>query len=79
MSYLLSHNIRYYDDAACILRKMFLDEKAPHISSTIPANLPWKISEPVQPPDAVRGRERGTVGIPAQSEELRCVIAVIRQ
>lgn len=69
---------KYYDDAACILRKMFLDEKAPHISSTIPANLPWKISEPVQPSDAAGGRERRTVGIPAQSEELRCVIAVIR-
>lgn len=69
---------KYYDDAACILRKMFLDEKAPHISSTIPANLPWKISEPVQLSDDVRGRERGTVGISRQSEELRCVIAVIR-
>jgi inositol hexakisphosphate/diphosphoinositol-pentakisphosphate kinase len=78
MSY-LSHHVRYYDDAACILRKMFLDEKAPHISSTIPANLPWKISEPAQPPDVVRGRERRTVRIPTQSEELRCVIAVIRQ
>uniref|UniRef100_A0A0E0N389 Inositol hexakisphosphate and diphosphoinositol-pentakisphosphate kinase n=1 Tax=Oryza rufipogon TaxID=4529 RepID=A0A0E0N389_ORYRU len=69
---------KYYDDAACILRKMFLDDKAPHISSTIPANLPWKVSEPVQPFDAVRDRERGTVGISRQSEELRCVIAVIR-
>uniref|UniRef100_A0A0E0C8G6 Inositol hexakisphosphate and diphosphoinositol-pentakisphosphate kinase n=1 Tax=Oryza meridionalis TaxID=40149 RepID=A0A0E0C8G6_9ORYZ len=69
---------KYYDDAACILRKMFLDDKAPHISSTIPANLPWKVSEPVQPFDAVRNRERGTVGISRQSEELRCVIAVIR-
>ena len=78
MSY-LSHNARCYDDVACILRKMFLDEKSPHISSTIPANLPWKICEPAQPPDTVRGRERRTVGIPMQSEELRCVIAVIRQ
>ncbi|CAM0883363.1 unnamed protein product [Alopecurus aequalis] len=69
---------KYYDDAACILRKMFLDEKAPHISSTIPANLPWKITEPAQPPDVVRGHERRTVGTPTQSEELRCVIAVIR-
>ncbi|XP_062207057.1 inositol hexakisphosphate and diphosphoinositol-pentakisphosphate kinase VIP1-like isoform X3 [Phragmites australis] len=69
---------KYYDDAACILRKMFLYEKAPHISSTIPTSLPWKISEPAQPSVAVRGRERGTVGISRQSEELRCVIAVIR-
>ncbi|OQU87660.1 hypothetical protein SORBI_3003G315166 [Sorghum bicolor] len=69
---------KYYDDAACILRKIFLDEKAPHIPSTIPTSLPWKISEPVQPSDAVRCRERGTVGISRPSEELRCVIAVIR-
>ncbi|PAN28180.1 hypothetical protein PAHAL_5G136600 [Panicum hallii] len=69
---------KYYDDAACILRKMFLDEKAPHISSTIPASLPWKISEPAQQSEAVRFRERGTVGISRPSEELRCVIAVIR-
>ncbi|VAH64694.1 unnamed protein product [Triticum turgidum subsp. durum] len=68
---------KYYDDAACILRKMFLDEKAPHIY-TIPAHLPWRISEPAQPSDAVRNRKLGTVGIPTQSEELRCVIAVIR-
>ncbi|CAD6236525.1 unnamed protein product [Miscanthus lutarioriparius] len=70
--------LRYYDDDACILRKIFLDEKAPHIPSTIPTSLPWKISEPVQPSDAVRCRERGTVGISRPSEELRCVIAVIR-
>ncbi|CAD6229623.1 unnamed protein product [Miscanthus lutarioriparius] len=69
---------KYYDDAACILRKIFLDEKAPHIPSTIPTSLPWKISEPVQPSDAVRCHERGTVGISRPSEELRCVIAVIR-
>ncbi|CAO2178027.1 unnamed protein product [Urochloa humidicola] len=68
---------KYYDDAACILRKMFLDEKAPHISSTIPTSLPWKISEPAQPSDSVRYHERGT-GISRPSEELRCVIAVIR-
>ncbi|RLM93078.1 hypothetical protein C2845_PM08G27330 [Panicum miliaceum] len=70
--------LRYYDAAACILRKMFLDEKAPHISSTIPTSLPWKISEPAQQSEAVRFRERGTVGISRPSEELRCVIALIR-
>ncbi|KAF8766151.1 hypothetical protein HU200_007649 [Digitaria exilis] len=69
---------KYYDDAACILRKMFLDEKAPHISSTIPTSLPWKVSEATQPSDLVRCHERGTVGISRPSEELRCVIAVIR-
>ncbi|ONM37409.1 Phosphoglycerate mutase-like family protein [Zea mays] len=68
----------YYDDAACILRKIFLDEKAPHIPSTIPTNLPWKISEPAQASDTARCRERVTVGLSRPSEELRCVIAVIR-
>ncbi|KAK3162111.1 hypothetical protein QOZ80_1BG0085640 [Eleusine coracana subsp. coracana] len=69
---------KYYDDAACILRKMFLDEKAPHISYTIPTSLPWKISEPVQPSNPLRCHKRTTVGISRHSEELRCVIAVIR-
>ncbi|KAL0760318.1 hypothetical protein Bca101_076468 [Brassica carinata] len=32
----------YYDDAACVLRKMCLDPKAPHLSSTLPPTLPWK-------------------------------------
>ncbi|TVU34900.1 hypothetical protein EJB05_16756 [Eragrostis curvula] len=66
---------KYYDDAACILRKMFLDEKAPHISSTIPTSLPWKVNERTQPSNPVRGHERSTVGISRHSEELRCVIA----
>ncbi|KAG5407429.1 hypothetical protein IGI04_005093 [Brassica rapa subsp. trilocularis] len=35
--------LRYYDDdAACVLRKMCLDAKAPHLSSTLPPTLPWK-------------------------------------
>ncbi|KAG5385103.1 hypothetical protein IGI04_036573 [Brassica rapa subsp. trilocularis] len=40
----ISHLIllRYYDDAACMLRKMCLDAKAPHLSSTLPPTLPWK-------------------------------------
>ncbi|KAG5414955.1 hypothetical protein IGI04_002522 [Brassica rapa subsp. trilocularis] len=28
--------LRYYDDAACMLRKMCLDANAPHLSSTLP-------------------------------------------
>ncbi|GFZ15466.1 phosphoglycerate mutase-like family protein [Actinidia rufa] len=39
----------YYDDDACILRKTFLDAKAPHLSSTILPTLPWNINEQVQP------------------------------
>ncbi|CAG7862212.1 unnamed protein product, partial [Brassica rapa] len=30
----------YYDDAACVLRKMCLDANAPHLSSTLPPTLP---------------------------------------
>ncbi|CAF2099365.1 unnamed protein product [Brassica napus] len=39
----------YYDDAACMLRKMCLDAKAPHLSSTLPPTLPWKFNKHVQP------------------------------
>ncbi|RLN40623.1 inositol hexakisphosphate and diphosphoinositol-pentakisphosphate kinase 2-like isoform X2 [Panicum miliaceum] len=67
----------YYDDAACILRKIFLDAKAPHLSSTIPPNLPWK-SEPVQPTEGLTRQGSGIIGTFGQSEELRCVIVVIR-
>ncbi|KAG5375191.1 hypothetical protein IGI04_039787 [Brassica rapa subsp. trilocularis] len=34
--------LRYYDDAACVLRKMCFDAKASHLSSTLPSTLPWK-------------------------------------
>lgn len=70
---------RYYDDAACVLRKMFLDAKAPHLSSTIPPILPWKVNEPVQQSEGLTRQGSGIIGTFGQSEELRCVIAVIRQ
>ncbi|CAN7106729.1 unnamed protein product [Brassica rapa subsp. narinosa] len=65
--------LRYYDDVACVLRKMCLDAKAPHLSSTLPPTLPWKFNKHVQPNKGLtrQGNEN--------SEELRCVIAVIRQ
>ncbi|KAF3771814.1 Inositol hexakisphosphate and diphosphoinositol-pentakisphosphate kinase [Nymphaea thermarum] len=69
---------RYYDDAACVLRKMFLDAKAPHLSSTIPPTLPWKVNEPLQPSEGLTRQGSGIIGTFGQSEELRCVIAVIR-
>ncbi|XP_020092340.1 inositol hexakisphosphate and diphosphoinositol-pentakisphosphate kinase 2-like [Ananas comosus] len=69
---------KYYDDAACILRKMFLDAKAPHLSSTIPPSLPWKCNEPVQPSEGLTRQGSGIIGTFGQSEELRCVIAIIR-
>ncbi|GJN23698.1 hypothetical protein PR202_gb11367 [Eleusine coracana subsp. coracana] len=70
--------LRYYDDAACILRKIFLDAKAPHLSSTIPPSLPWKSNEPVQPTEGLTRQGSGIIGTFGQSEELRCVIVVIR-
>ncbi|XP_068652019.1 inositol hexakisphosphate and diphosphoinositol-pentakisphosphate kinase VIP2-like isoform X2 [Aristolochia californica] len=69
---------KYYDDAACVLRKMLLDAKAPHLSSTIPPILPWKVSEPVQASEGLTRQGSGIIGTFGQSEELRCVIAVIR-
>ncbi|CAL9773385.1 unnamed protein product [Musa acuminata subsp. burmannicoides] len=69
---------KYYDDAACLLRKIILDAKAPHLSSTIPPNLPWKVNEPVQPSDGLTRQGSGIIGTFGQSEELRCVIAIIR-
>ncbi|KAG0481364.1 hypothetical protein HPP92_012222 [Vanilla planifolia] len=69
---------KYYDDAACVLRKMFIDAKAPHLSSTIPPILPWKINEPSQPSEGLARQGSGIIGTFGQLEELRCVIAVIR-
>lgn len=72
-------NYRYYDDAACVLRKMFIDAKAPHLSSTIPPTLPWKVNEPIPSSEGLTRQGSGIIGTFGQSEELRCVIAVIRQ
>ncbi|CAN7099570.1 unnamed protein product [Brassica rapa subsp. narinosa] len=62
----------YYDDAACVLRKMCLDTKAPHLSSTLPPTLPWKFNKHVQPNKGLTRQGNGN------SEELLCVIDVIR-
>ncbi|XP_071916557.1 inositol hexakisphosphate and diphosphoinositol-pentakisphosphate kinase VIP2-like isoform X5 [Coffea arabica] len=75
----VKNSYKYYDDAACVLRKMFLDAKAPHLSTTIPPTLPWKVNEPVQPSEGLTRQGSGIIGKFGQSEELRCVIAVIRQ
>ncbi|KAH7283712.1 hypothetical protein KP509_34G020400 [Ceratopteris richardii] len=73
----VKNSYKYYDDAACVLRKLLLEAKAPHLSSTLPPCLPWKCTEPVN----VEIRRQGssvTSGTFGQSEELRCVIAVLR-
>ncbi|KAL3525968.1 hypothetical protein ACH5RR_014340 [Cinchona calisaya] len=74
----VKNSYKYYDDAACVLRKIFLDAKAPHLSTTIPPTLPWKVNEPVQPSEGLTRQGSGIIGKFGQSEELRCVIAVIR-
>lgn len=74
----VKNSYKYYDDAACVLRKIFLDAKAPHLSSTIPPTLPWKVNEPVQPSEGLTRQGSGIIGTFGQSEELRCVIAIIR-
>ncbi|VFQ73571.1 unnamed protein product [Cuscuta campestris] len=74
----VKNSYKYYDDAACVLRKLFLDAKAPHLSSIIPPTLPWKVNEPVQPSEVLTRQGSGLMGTFGQSEELRCVIAVIR-
>ncbi|XP_022553417.2 inositol hexakisphosphate and diphosphoinositol-pentakisphosphate kinase VIP1-like [Brassica napus] len=51
---------------------MCLDAKAPHLSSTLPPTLPWKFNKPVQPNKGLTRQGNG------HSEELHCVIVVIR-
>ncbi|KAF4390701.1 hypothetical protein G4B88_015591 [Cannabis sativa] len=74
----VKNSYKYYDDAACVLRKMFLDAKAPHLSSVIPPTLPWKSNEPSQASEGLTRQGSGIIGTFGQSEELRCVIAIIR-
>ncbi|KAD7479515.1 hypothetical protein E3N88_02651 [Mikania micrantha] len=74
----VKNSYKYYDDAACVLRKMFLDAKAPHLSTKIPPVLPWKVNEPAQPCEGLTRQGSGIIGSFGQSEELRCVIAIIR-
>ncbi|XP_035839222.1 inositol hexakisphosphate and diphosphoinositol-pentakisphosphate kinase VIP2 isoform X3 [Helianthus annuus] len=74
----VKNSYKYYDDAACVLRKLFLDAKAPHLSTTIPPVLPWKVNEPAQPCEGLTRQGSGIIGSFGQSEELRCVIAIIR-
>ncbi|KVH96841.1 Histidine phosphatase superfamily, clade-2 [Cynara cardunculus var. scolymus] len=74
----VKNSYKYYDDVACVLRKMFLDAKAPHLSTTIPPILPWKVNEPAQTFEGLRRQGSGIIGSFGQAEELRCVIAIIR-
>lgn len=71
---------RYYDDAACVLRTMFLEAKAPHLSSQLPPRLPWSTdAAQASLDDGISRQGSNITGTFGQSEELRCVIAVLRQ
>ena len=73
--------IRYYDDAACVLRTMFLEARAPQLNVKLSC-LPWsKIEQPLEPEDNGISRQESTAltGTFGQAEELRCVIAILRQ
>ena len=67
-------NYRYYDDAACVLRKMFLDAKAPHLSTAIPPILPWKVNEPSQPSEGLTRQGSGIIGSFGQAEKRRYAV-----
>lgn len=77
-------NSRYYDDAASVLRLMLLKAKAPHLMLTRPppsllqsnSQLPKKMGDDGALKQAQPTSNGGTFG---KSEELRCVIAVLRQ
>lgn len=58
---------------------MFLDAKAPHLSSAIPPILPWKVNEPSPTSEGLTRQGSGIIGTFGQAEELRCVIAIVRQ
>ncbi|XP_047333247.1 inositol hexakisphosphate and diphosphoinositol-pentakisphosphate kinase VIP2-like isoform X2 [Impatiens glandulifera] len=73
----VKNSYKYYDDAACVLRKIFLDAKAPHLAAKIPPTLPWNANEPAQT-DGLTRQGSGVIGKFGQSEELHCVIAIIR-
>ncbi|KAM7268712.1 hypothetical protein ACFE04_010878 [Oxalis oulophora] len=74
----VKNSYKYYDDAACVLRKLFLDAKAPHLSSAIPPTLPWKLKEPVQSSEGLTRQGSGIIDTFGQAEELHSVIAIIR-
>ncbi|XP_047149880.1 inositol hexakisphosphate and diphosphoinositol-pentakisphosphate kinase VIP1-like isoform X2 [Vigna umbellata] len=73
----VKNSYKYYDDSACVLRKMLLDAKAPHLSSVVPPTLPWKVNELTQPSEPLTREPltrqgSGISGTFGQSEELRC-------
>jgi inositol hexakisphosphate/diphosphoinositol-pentakisphosphate kinase len=77
----VKNSYKYYDDAACVLRTMFLEARAPHLNVKLSC-LPWSRTEQPLEPEESNGMTRqesavlaGTFG---QSEELRCVIAILR-
>ncbi|KAH9540609.1 hypothetical protein CY35_14G013900 [Sphagnum magellanicum] len=79
----VKNSYKYYDDAASVLRLMLLKAKAPHLILTRPppsllqshSQLPKKMGDDGALNQAHPTSNGGTFG---KSEELRCVIAVLR-
>eukprot|EP00850_Spirogloea_muscicola_P022875 SM000316S12290 [mRNA] locus=s316:84377:92935:+ [translate_table: standard] len=69
---------KYYDDAACVLREMILRAVAPHLNSPPPSQLPW-CSGLDHSSSAIQRQGSLALSTFGLGEELRCVIAVIRQ
>ncbi len=84
---------RYYDDAACVLRDILIMGCAPHMYSPLPSKLPWADREGAVAVEESHGQQQsggyGRAGgslhqgsslhLLGQREQLRCVIAIIRQ
>ncbi|XP_024390949.1 inositol hexakisphosphate and diphosphoinositol-pentakisphosphate kinase VIP1 isoform X2 [Physcomitrium patens] len=77
----VKNSYKYYDDAACVLRAMFLEARAPHLNVKLSC-LPWtRVEQPLEAEDgnSIFKQESSTrTGTFGRSEELRCVIAVLR-
>ncbi|GBG59071.1 hypothetical protein CBR_g24415 [Chara braunii] len=69
----VKNSYKYYDDAACVLRSMLLEQLAPHLYAGPLETLPWSKGD--MSPKRANSAHGGTFG---SVEELRAVVAVIR-
>jgi inositol hexakisphosphate/diphosphoinositol-pentakisphosphate kinase len=77
----VKNSYKYYDDAASVLQLMLLKAKAPHLISVLPAPSLLSQSRDLEPEkvkDVMKLAPTTSNGTFGQSEELRCVIAVLR-
>ncbi|KAH9556340.1 hypothetical protein CY35_07G021800 [Sphagnum magellanicum] len=77
----VKNSYKYYDDAASVLQLMLLKAKAPHLISVLPAPSLLSQSRDLEHEkvkDVMKLAPTTSNGTFGQSEELRCVIAVLR-